>query len=161
MKETVQIRFAGVSDSSAIHALEHRTYPPHLAETEEALMSRIVTAPEFCAVAHVEDVVLAYVLAHPWPSDSSPGLNAVLAEPPGFCDALHVHDLVVGAEARGLGLGRRLVDWLEAQARGHAYEVLTLVAVDGADRFWAHLGFEDVRAAQGYDAQARFMRRRT
>jgi GNAT superfamily N-acetyltransferase len=54
---------------------------------------------------------------------------------------LYVHDLAVLAEARSLGLGKRFMAEAERVAREKGLRGLALVAVQGAEGYWAKAGF--------------------
>ena len=155
----ITITHAGLSDLADIHAIEEEAYPAALAESAEVLGSRIHVASAFCAVALQEDQHVGYVLAHPWTDQSSPGLGRVITKLPPDASVIHIHDLAVLPKMRGAGVARSMLTWLEQRVEEHGFEAMTLVAVNGADTFWRTMGFEDIGPADGYDLQARMMRR--
>jgi GNAT superfamily N-acetyltransferase len=150
---------ASLEDLAEIHEIEEVAYPAHLAESPEVLGSRIEVAPEFCAVARSCGICIAYLLAHPWPIESSPGLAQVLGRLPTDANAIHLHDLAVLPKMRGDGVAKSMLAWLEQRVSDDGYRTITLVAVNGADAFWRVMGFEDVGPADGYDFGARMMQR--
>lgn len=156
----ITITNAVLSDMAEIHAIEELAYPAHLAESPEVLASRILIAPDFCGVARQETQRVGYVLAHPWTDQSSPGLGQVITKLPADASVIHIHDLAVLPTMRGAGVARTMLTWLDQRVAEHAYTSITLVAVNGAETFWASMGFEDVGPADGYDLQARMMRRK-
>lgn len=62
-----------------------------------------------------------------------------------------LRSLVVASSARGTGLGRRLVEALEASVRDRGMQQLWLLTVD-ADPFFAKLGYERVERDTAPDA---------
>lgn len=154
---TFFIRQARTDDVPAIFLIEHRVYPAALAENQEALGARIMISPQTCAVACVDDVLVGYVLAHPWRDNSSPGLNHTLTELPHPSCVLHLHDLAVLPDRRGLGVAQALVAWVTHAAARGGFPRITLVAVGGAETFWRKMGFSDEGPAHGYDDGAIFM----
>jgi len=62
-----------------------------------------------------------------------------------------LRSLVVSAEARAGGIGRRLVAALEASAREQGTEALWLLTID-ADRYFQHLGYEVMNRASAQSA---------
>ena len=56
-------------------------------------------------------------------------------------ETLYIHDMVVSAKARGRGIARAFLRHLEQLARQKAQQEMSLVAVQGADRYWASVGF--------------------
>jgi ribosomal protein S18 acetylase RimI-like enzyme len=56
-------------------------------------------------------------------------------------DTLYLHDMAVHPEQAGLGLARRLVDAVLAVARAERLPHAALVAVQGAQGYWARHGF--------------------
>lgn len=152
-------------DLDSVAALALEGFPDHF-EGREVFADRLAHAPEACFVAEGGGgAVWGYAVAYPWPSDSAPELNTLLARPPQG-DVLYLHDLTLTAKARGQGLTGPIVERLADLAREHGLEVIALVAVNDAVDFWRRHGFE-VREAPGlaaklasYGPDARYMQRR-
>lgn len=157
--QDVTIEQAALTHLDAIMALQEIAYTDELVEGRDVLGSRIEKGTPFSCVAMSDGSLAGYVLAHRWPDHSSPGLQLVLRELPPNSTVVHIHDLAVAPEFRGVGVAQALLNALESRARTDV-ESLTLVAVQGADRFWAKVGFEDEGPVPNYDTGARFMRKR-
>lgn len=154
------------SELPAALALQAATYPAFLLEDEAAFASRLRLAASHSLAATRDGVLLGYLLAHGWRAQSPPPVGAVLSSDGGAAAVLYVHDLAVAAGARGLGVGRALVDRAFAAAARAGIGAAELIAVEGADGFWRGLGFADapldadLRAKVAtYGARARWMRR--
>lgn len=152
----VEVSFAEMAHLPDLMRIQATAYGPGLVESEAVLMSRILAGKGYSFVASRDGVVLGYVLAHPWPRRSSPGLENVFSESPPGSDALHIHDMALDERAKGQGVSRMLLAAVE-DAAADRFEASTLVAVQGAQTFWTHVGFEDEGPAEGYDQGARFM----
>ena len=148
-----------VDDLPRVGEIQRRTYPAELQEPLSILEKRRSLAPQFCLIARVDQAVAAYLIAHPWSPDSSPGLNADLDRLPDDASVLHLHDLAVDLDFRGMRLAHRLFEALLQEARDHNFADITLVAVGDARPFWERLGFFAQYHPAGYDAQAVFMAR--
>ncbi len=119
----VTLRTATASEAPALHALitthleEGRLLPRHLGELE-------VHAPRFVVAVRGRRIVGCAELAP---------LSPTVAE---------VRSLVVDRGARGLGIGRRMVDELQHQARLAGYE--RLCAFTHEPGYFVHQGFSIV-----------------
>ncbi|NJA60466.1 GNAT family N-acetyltransferase [Streptomyces sp. NEAU-H3] len=156
------IRGLAPADWAAIISLEAAAYAPlGLSESPAVLRAKAAVSPGTCFVARTgAETVGGYLLALPSPPRRPPSWGRT--EPaPALRENLHVHDLVVSPLLRGRGLGRRLVAHVEDAARDRGCTSVSLVAVGGADRFWAALGYvaqPDV-AVTDYGASAVYMSR--
>lgn len=148
-------------DLGSVQRIQQLAYTPELLEPVEVFSTRLSLAPDFCFGAR-EDAesraLLAYLIAHPWPADQSPGLSRELAALPAGCDAVHLHDMAVNPAAGGRGLGRALLEHLVAVSEAAGFAQITLVAVQDAAGFWKKMGFKAQRAVEGYDEVATLMR---
>lgn len=136
----VEIRAFAPADLAAALAIQARAYPPFLVESADAFASRLTAAAPYGLVAEVGGRLAGYLLAHGWPPGAPPALAAPL-DPQVTGEILFLHDLAVAAPGRGRGIGRRLVAHALALAGRDGLTGAELVAVEGADRFWASLGF--------------------
>ena len=70
-----------------------------------------------------------------------------------YAETAHLNLLAVEPAARRLGIGRRLIDWLEETARvGGIFAVSLEVRAGnmGARAFYRMLGYQEIRALPGY-----------
>ncbi|TXD38995.1 GNAT family N-acetyltransferase [Lujinxingia vulgaris] len=162
MTSTPSLRPLHPSDAPELDRLQRLAYGDGLQEPTAALLSKITLAPEFCfgAPADAPGRLAAYLLAHPWPSQESPGLARVLTALPERADALHLHDVAVDPAHSGRGIASALISALVDAAIAHGFDLITLVAVQDAAPFWEKQGFCPIRPAVGYDEGALFMERR-
>ncbi len=145
-------------DLQSVQEIETKAYAGDLVESFDVLLAKYRLMPELCFVARVDDQVAGYVIAHGWDRDTSPGLHKVYEALPEV-EAVHIHDMAVDPQFLGRGIARALLAALDAACIAKALPEMTLVAVAGADTFWAKMGFSVERSVQGYDDVAVFMRR--
>lgn len=93
-----------------------------------------------------------YLISHPWRSEQPPALNTMLQGLPVQADTYYLHDLALLSGARGTGAARAVVEWTADHARCSGHATLSLIAVNGSEPFWTHLGF---RVETGRDDQLR------
>ncbi|MEU6440772.1 GNAT family N-acetyltransferase [Streptomyces sp. NPDC047046] len=156
------IRGLAPADWAAIISLETAAYAPlGLSESPAVLRAKAAVSPGTCFVVRTgAESVGGYLLALPSPPRRPPSWGRT--EPaPVLRENLHIHDLVVSPLLRGRGLGRRLVAHVEDAARDRGCTSVSLVAVGGADRFWAALGYvaQPHVAVTDYGASAVYMSR--
>ena len=119
----IEIRQGGPADAAGIHALIMTNLASgHL--LPRSLTEIVACAARFRVAARGAEIVACAELAH-----LSPGVA-------------EVRSLVVHASARGLGLGRRIIDEVRRRARAHRYG--TLCAFTHDPRFFVRLGFSIV-----------------
>ncbi|WP_010546221.1 GNAT family N-acetyltransferase [Sphingomonas elodea] len=121
-------------------ALQAQVYPAFLVEPRQAFASRLHVAAPYCLAAERDQLLVAYLLAHGWPSEAPPDVGSVL-DPDMRGDALFLHDLAVSPAARGTGAGRALVEHALARAAADGLRRAELIAVEGAADFWSRMGF--------------------
>ncbi|MGL6072231.1 GNAT family N-acetyltransferase [Craterilacuibacter sp.] len=137
----IHLRTMRMSDLDAILAIQSQCYCNELIESRSALASRHQLAPDCCWIAEHEGEVRGYLLAHPWQGQQPPQLDSPLSALPESCDLLFLHDMALSPAARGLGIAPRLMDKALHYARQRGFRHASLVAVQGADRYWQRLGF--------------------
>ena len=88
-----------------------------------------------------------------------PDLRAI----PHDADTYYLHDIALRPECRGTGVGRAALDAALLHARTAGFTDITLIAVGGADTYWAKQGFAVVEGsgALAYGAGTCLMRRAT
>jgi predicted N-acetyltransferase YhbS len=126
-------------DWDAVAALESAAYAGiGLSEDRAALRSR--AAPGLSFVLDDGERIAGYLLALPYPALTHPDLTRPERQVH-TSDNLHLHDVVVAAELRGGGLGRRLLEHLHETAGAKGYRQVSLVAVGGSSAFWSANGY--------------------
>ena len=90
-------------------------------------------APRACWLAHMDEVAVGYVFAHPWSDAGAPPLHAPLVLP-AAADRGFVHDLAVLPAARGLGVAATLFACVRAWSSAAGHRGMRLVALADAVR---------------------------
>jgi GNAT superfamily N-acetyltransferase len=152
MTEDLIIRPLEKRDLPAALAIQSAVYPPFLVEPAHAFASRLDVSAQFCLAAVSKGELVAYLLAHGWPQQSPPPVGAVLS-PSASSEVLFIHDLAVGSNARGLGLGRRLVHQTFELAASQKLARAELIAVKGAAAYWRTLGFAETDISAELEAK--------
>lgn len=140
---------------AAISATVHGSY----AEDEAVYAERLALWPQGCFVWDMAGDVLGLLVTHPWRGGSPPALGAMLGNIPVDADTLYLHDIALLPETRGQGAGAAATGRVMALAAGLGFPDVTLVAVNGAERFWQAQGFR-IEAGGGYGPGTYLMRRR-
>jgi len=136
---------------------EAYTELPH--EDLNILKSKWLSSPNTCAVylSH-ENMILAYLLAHPWASEIPPKLHENSSITMSL--NLYLHDLALSLEARGKGIAKKLVENLIDNAKLEGFAKILLVSVQNSDGFWAKFGFLEIANAEicpSYGDKAKLM----
>ncbi len=147
---------ADLPDVTAISAAVHGRY----AEPIEIYAERLALYPTGCFVWDDEGAVRGLLVSHPWHRAKPPALGALLGAIPEGAETFYLHDIALLPETRGKGAGGAATQLVTALAARADLLDITLVAVNGADRFWAAQGFVyDDNAVAGYGAGTYVMRR--
>lgn len=126
---------------------------------------RLALYPSGCLTLWLGDWTAGYLISHPWHRDKPPALNQAIGAIPATADTYYLHDIALLPDARGRGAGRAATDLVCGFARQAGFQDVTLMAINGADQFWASVGFARVNAADmtaqpsSYGAGAYLMRR--
>jgi len=131
------------------------------AEPVEIYAERLHLCPAGCFACEVDGTVRGFLVTHPWRrAEPPPALEALLHAIPDPADTWYLHDIALLPDTRGLGAGQAAVALVDGLARAAGVLDITLVAVNGADRFWAAQGFVHVDGeAGGYGPGTYIMRR--
>jgi GNAT superfamily N-acetyltransferase len=136
---------------------------PDFPEDDAVFAERLRLYPAGCHVLARGEALAAYVVSHPWIDRQPPALNDLLGVLPDRPSTYYIHDLALAPAARGSGAGGKIVAQLAALARTEALPTMSLVAVNGSERFWQRRGFVSVAVPEleaklrSYSAAARFM----
>jgi GNAT superfamily N-acetyltransferase len=104
--------------------------------------------------------VAGYLISHPWDRQSPPKLGALLGAIPADADTFYLHDIALLPSARGTGAGKTALGLVVGDARVLGFAEVRLMAVGGADRYWAAQGFDTAPHGPdpSYGAGAQLMR---
>jgi len=122
---------------SAISDAVHGRYTEPMAVYAE----RLNLYPAGCRVLEQDGEAAGYLISHPWFREDPPKLGALLGAIPPDSDSYYLHDLALLPAARGTGAGKAALDFVKARARARGRSDIALMAVGGADRYWARQGF--------------------
>lgn len=119
--------------SDAVHGV--------LTESAEVFAERLLLYPAGCFLLDCDGEATGYLISHPWRRRSPVSLDRLIRSIPEDADGYYLHDLALLPEARQSGAGRQAVELGLAHALEAGYGAVSLVAVNGADGFWAGQGF--------------------
>ncbi len=152
-------RPATAGDAPAVATLARAALGAY-GEGAELYAERIALAPAGCHVLTAGETIVGHCISHPWRRVAPPAMHALLGAIPADADCWYLHDVVVAPAARGERAVERLLPLLATRAAAHGIGVLALIAVGGADRYWARRGFRAVPGgAAGFGADALYMER--
>ena len=126
-----------IPEVDAIGEVVHPDFPEDIAVME----NRQALFPQGCFVAQGPDDLLGYAISHPSIIGGPAPLDTIIKLPEN-ADCLFLHDIALSENARGLGLGRRIVPLLTKTAEDAGFDRLGLVSVNNSLGFWQSQGFE-------------------
>ncbi|MDA5192698.1 GNAT family N-acetyltransferase [Govanella unica] len=140
----------------------HRAHP----ERPEVLRERLALYPSGCLVIETSaGQIVGYAISHPSEFGKPPALDSFLGSLPAQPSTYYIHDVALLPETRGQGHAAAILDHLTSEARKAGLPNLSLVAIAGADRYWARQGFtpystpELAEKLKSYGEDACFMQR--
>lgn len=159
------VRHMRDEDAEQCVQIQKRVYHDELWEEADRYLYRLNGYRPGCFVAAEGDVVHGYLQSHPWSGDDVP--SVVLEQPadgseprpasiPHTGDFYFLFDCAVSPDAQGRGVAVALAQAAMAHARALGMTLIKLVAVSGADAYWARYGFEALEllpAGSGYGTQ--------
>lgn len=152
------------ADLAAVDRLADRIHVKY-PEDSAVFMERFKLYPAGCFMLEGEGgTALGYAITHPWHFKKPPALNVHLEKIPAEPTTYYIHDIALAPEARGSGAGFSIVERVIAHAQATGVPNMSLIAVNGSERFWARHGFEILTGdpvldakVKSYDDDARFM----
>lgn len=143
------------TDLAQVLEIQRLCYPSSYHEPRSAFENKLRWAPQTSWIATCGDanpggrtqapMACAYLVALPVDESHFPQLHAHDWTPPSRARWLCIHDLAVHPDHRGSGAAGHLIDHAATQARQAGLAGLALVAVEGAEAYWARQGFEAVQ----------------
>ena len=112
-----------------------------LTEGRAIYEERLALYPAGCGVLERGGIAAGYLVSHPWHRHAPPPLNQLLGGIPADADTFYLHDIALLPSQRGTGAGRAALELVARQALAAGFADITLIAVNGADRYWAARGF--------------------
>ena len=133
-------------DIAAVTAISDAVHGPAYTEAPAIYAERLTLYPAGCHVFDRGGRVEGYLISHPWHRDRPPALDRPLGAIPADADSYCLHDLALLPSTRGAGTGKAALAIALGQARAAGFGDITLMAVNGADGFWAAQGFAPIDA---------------
>lgn len=156
---TAEWRPATLADAAAIAALARAELGDY-GEAAELYAERIALASAGCWVFDDAGATLGHCISHPWVRRAPPAMHILLGALPPSPDCWYLHDVVVAPAGRGQKAVERLLPILSQTAVTHDIATLALIAVGGADAYWARQGFVAAKGdADGFGKDALYMER--
>lgn len=144
-------------DMQEVLSIQSECYRGEFLESLASFESKWFSSPKTCFVAVVDAAVQGYLVAIPTQLDQPPclGQSKTVGEWNSGSevrwDCLHLHDMAVRSAARGLGLGKLMVEAFfqvlrdeterQSQQPWSAYSHASLIAVQDSQDYWARFGF--------------------
>lgn len=148
------IRSMRPEDIDGIMTVQQKAYFAIEPEQADVMLSRFLCAPNCCFVCEKNNRIYGYLLGHPWSGDRVPPLHKKLETLPQPCEFLYLHDMAVAPEARGHGIAKKLFEQFRITAFQLKLRSSRLVAIQGAEKFWAALGYRIIRTEETYGTSA-------
>ncbi len=147
------------TDTTAIATLARAELGDY-GEAADLYAERIDLSADGCWVLMDGDTLVGHCISHPWRRLAPPAMHARLGAIPAGVDCWYLHDVVVAPAGRGTKAVERLLPILAATAAAHGIATLALIAVGGADAYWARQGFIAAEGgAAGFGKDAVYMER--
>lgn len=131
-------------------------------EPRQVYAERLALYPAGCFVLEGGGGIAGYLIAHPWRHQAPPTLGALIGSLPATPDSFYLHDLALLPAARGSGAGAAGTHLALDLAAKEELPSVFLLAVNGAETFWASRGFAkvtDAAVAAQYGDDVVYMRR--
>lgn len=159
--DTITFRPIRAEDVDAVRALQKASWTALAQDThtraQMAAHAALIDAPDYDAALLSNNIILA------WRGDRVIG-SAGWCDMPDDPSAARIRKVFVDADAAGTGLGRALVEQVEASARGRGRSKFTVRSNANAEGFYAALGYRPIRRgtmpAPGADLPVVFMEKR-
>lgn len=139
-----------VLDVTQLMLVQRDCYSAELVESEEVMAHRIRTFEQTCWGYFIEQQMAGYLLAYPSVLSRITPLAAAFPMYQNV-NCLYLHDMAISGAYRGQSLAPKLLAHAKKEAKTMGLQALALVAVQGAEGYWAKHGFvkvTDVTAEQ-------------
>lgn len=139
-----------VTDVPQLMLVQQNCYSEELVESAAVMSERISAFSQTCWGYFVGRQMAGYLLAYPSVLGRITPLAAAF---PVYqnTNCLYLHDMAVSGDFRGQSLAPKLLAHADTEAKHMGLQALALVAVQGAEGYWAKQGFvkvTDVTAEQ-------------
>lgn len=132
-----------VTDVPQLMLVQQNCYSEELVESATVMAHRISVFFQTCWGYFVDQQMAGYLLAYPSVLGSITPLAAAF---PLYqnTNCLYLHDMAISTDFRGQSLAPALLAHATTEAKKLGLEALALVAVQGAEGYWAKQGFAKV-----------------
>lgn len=137
------ITVLSAADVPQLMQVQQNCYSQELVEAATVMAERISVFHQTCWGYFVDQQMAGYLLAYPSVLGSITPLAAAF---PLYqnTNCLYLHDMAISSEFRGQSLAPKLLAHARAEAKGMGLQAMALVAVQGAESYWAKQGFVKV-----------------
>lgn len=131
------------ADVPQLMLVQQNCYSEDLVESAGVMSQRIAAFGQSCWGYFIDQQMAAYLLAYPSVLGRITPLAAAF---PVYPDAncLYLHDMAVSSHFRGQSLAPKLLHHAITELKKMGLQALALVAVQGAEAYWAKQGFVTV-----------------
>ncbi|MBU1619798.1 MAG: GNAT family N-acetyltransferase [Gammaproteobacteria bacterium] len=139
----MSVSVLSVIDLPQLMVVQQDCYSEELVESAAVMSERIAAFSQTCWGYFMDAQMAGYLLAYPSVLGSITPLAAAF---PLYQNAncLYLHDMAISADFRGQSLAPELLKHATAEAEKMRLQALALVAVQGAEGYWAKQGFVKV-----------------
>lgn len=139
----MSVRVLSVADVQQLMLVQQNCYSAELVESAAVMSDRISAFTATCWGYFVGPRMAGYLLAYPSVLGSITPLAAAFPLYP-KANCLYLHDMAISSDFRGQSLAPKLLAHAAAEAKQKGLQALALVAVQGAEGYWAKQGFVKV-----------------
>lgn len=132
-----------VIDVPQLMLVQQNCYSEDLVESATVMAHRISAFSHTCWGYFVDQQLAGYLLAYPSVLGSITPLAAAFPVY-SHTNCLYLHDMAISSDFRGQSLAPALLAHASMEAEKLGLEALALVAVQGAEGYWAKQGFAKV-----------------
>ncbi len=146
----MSVSILSVADVPELMRVQQNCYSAELVESAAVMSARISAFSHTCWGYFIDRQMAGYLLAYPSVLGSITPLAAAFPLYPD-ADCLYLHDMAICSDFRGQSLAPKLLAHADTEAKQMGLRALALVAVQGAEGYWARQGFikaTDITAEQ-------------
>lgn len=130
-------------DVPQLMQVQQHCYSKELVESAAVMSERIAAFSRSCWGYFIDEQMVGYLLAYPSVLGCITPLAATFPLHQN-ANCLYLHDMAISGNFRGQSLAPKLLHHAAAQAESMGLQALALVAVQGAEGYWAKQGFVKV-----------------
>jgi GNAT superfamily N-acetyltransferase len=142
----VLLRQLALADIPEMLEVQREAYEPSLHEPASSFEEKLTLFPRGAIGAFEGGRLVAYAVTLAWRGSDVVPLSKAIGALPYEPDTIFIHDLASSPARRGKGIAKVLVERIFAIAAEMSITKFSLVAVQGAEPFWARFGFQPVEA---------------